>query len=294
MDASDLRLFEAVARTGGISRAAEVLHTVQSNVTQRLRDLEAELGQPLFHRHSRGVTLTPAGQRLLPYARRVQELIVEATRAARDDGAPAGPLTIGSLETTAALRLPPVLAAYAGAHPAVDLALRTGTTAELVQQVLDRRIEAAFVCGPVRHPELVERVVFREELVLATPPSLTSLEGLAALGERRLLVLRAGCSYRQRLEDILARRGLVGARLLEFGTLDAILGCVAAGLGLTLMPRGIVEPARRQGRVALHVLPPGEAIVETVFIRRGDGFLSSALAAFQDELPVAEMAAAAD
>ena len=294
MDASDLRLFEAVARTGGISRAAEALHTVQSNVTQRLRDLEAELGQPLFHRHSRGVTLTPAGQRLLPYARRVQELIVEAARATRDDGAPAGPLTIGSLETTAALRLPPVLAAYAGAHPAVDLALRTGTTAELVQQVLDRRVEAAFVCGPVRHPELTERVAFREELVVATPPSLASLDGLAALGERRLLVLRAGCSYRQRLEDILARRGLVGARLLEFGTIDAILGCVAAGLGLTLMPRGIVEPARRQGRVALHALPPGEAVVETVFIRRGDGFLSSALAAFQGELPAAELAAAAD
>lgn len=294
MDASDLRLFEAVARTGGIGRAAATLNTVQSNVTQRLRELEAELGQTLFHRHSRGVTLTPAGQRLLPYARRVQELIAEATRAARDDGTPAGPLTIGSLETTAALRLPPVLAAYAGMHPAVDLALRTGTTAELVAQVLDRRLEAAFVCGPVRHPELVERAVFREELVLAAPAALVTLDSLAALGERRLLVLRAGCSYRQRLEDILARRGIVGTKLLEFGTVDAILGCVAAGIGLTLLPRGIVEPARRRGGIALHALPPGEAIVETVFIRRGDGFVSSALAAFQDRLPAAELAAAAD
>jgi DNA-binding transcriptional LysR family regulator len=294
MDASDLRLFEAVARTGGISRAAETLHTVQSNVTQRIRELEAELGQALFHRHSRGVTLTPAGRRLLPYARRVQELIDEATRAARDDGTPSGPLAIGSLETTAALRLPPVLAGYAAAHPAVDLALRTGTTTELVEQVLDRRLEAAFVCGPVRHPDLIERVVFREELVVATPPSLSALDSLAALAERRILVLRAGCSYRQRLEDILARRGIVGSRLLEFGTVDAILGCVAAGLGLTLLPRGIVEPARRQGRIALHPLPPGEALVDTVFIRRGDGFLSSALAAFQDSLPAPELAAAAD
>lgn len=294
MDASDLRLFEAVARTGGIGRAAEALNTVQSNVTQRLRELEAELGQTLFHRHSRGVTLTPAGQRLLPYARRVQELIAEATAAARDDGTPAGPLTMGSLETTAALRLPPVLAAYAGAHPAVDLVLRTGTTAELVAQVLDRRLEAAFVCGPVRHPDLVERVAFREELVLAAPAALATLDGLAALGERRLLVLRAGCSYRQRLEDVLARRGIVGTKLLEFGTVDAILGCVAAGIGLTLLPRGIVEPARRRGGIAVHALPPGEAIVETVFIRRGDGFMSSALAAFQDGLPAADLAAAAD
>ena len=74
MDAADLKVFEAVARTGGMNRAAAELHTVQSNVTARVRALEVELGCPLFERHSRGVALTSAGQRLLPYARRVAEL----------------------------------------------------------------------------------------------------------------------------------------------------------------------------------------------------------------------------
>ena len=138
MDTAGLKMFEAVARTGGMNRAAGELHTVQSNVTARIRALETELGCPLFERHSRGVALTPAGQRLLPYARRVAWLLADAARAARDDGEPRGPLTIGSLETTVALRLSPLIASYAAACPEVDLALRPGTTAELIVAVLER------------------------------------------------------------------------------------------------------------------------------------------------------------
>ncbi len=166
MDAADLKVFEAVARLGGMNRAAAELNTVQSNVTARVRQLEEELGTPLFERHSRGVSLTPAGHRLLPYAARVGRLLEDAHRAAKDDGKPAGPLVVGSLETTAALRLSPLLTAFAAAHPAVDLSLRTGTTCELVDHVLQNRVEGAFVCGPVSHPELEGRVAFREELVV--------------------------------------------------------------------------------------------------------------------------------
>ena len=121
MESGDLRFFEAVARLGVMTRAAEELHTVQSNVTARIRALEQDLGAALFERHAAGVTLTDAGRRLLPYAQRVSQLLHEAGRAARDDGTPRGPLAIGSLETTAAVRLAPMLANYASACPQVDL-----------------------------------------------------------------------------------------------------------------------------------------------------------------------------
>src|SRR5215468_2356234 len=103
MDAADLKVFAAVARIGGMNRAANELHTVQSNVTARVRTLEEELGVQLFHRGRKGVTLTAAGKRLLPYAVRVAHLLEEAQKAVKDDGSPRGRLTIGSLETTAAL-----------------------------------------------------------------------------------------------------------------------------------------------------------------------------------------------
>ena len=280
MDSTELRIFEAVARTGGMKRAADELHTVQSNVTARVKALEDDLGCALFERHSRGVALTHAGERLLPYARRVAWLLADATRAARDEGLPGGPLTIGSLETTAALRLSPLLASYAAACPEVDIALRPGTTAELIDAVLERKLEGAFVCGPVAHPSLTERPMFDEELAILAAPGISSIEAATQGGIARIVVLRVGCSYRQRLEGLLARRGIAVPRVMEFGTLEAIFGCVAAGLGISLLPRALIGPVWQAGRVSLHTLPPEESQVATVFIHRREAYLSSALRAF--------------
>jgi len=281
MDTRDLATFATVARLGGMSRAAQALNTVQSNVTQRVRRLEEALGVSLFERNRHGARLTAAGERLMPYAARVDALLAEATRAARDDGAPRGALAIGALETTAALRLSPLLASYASAHPHVDLVLRTGTTAEMIDQVLDRTLEGAFVCGPVAHPELVATPAFEEELALLSAPSKASMNRILAQPDLRLVILRAGCSYRQRLEEVLARRGIVGLRRLEFGTLEAILGAVSAGLGITLLPQALIGSAWRGGRIATHRLPKVEARVQTIFVRRRDMLCSSALLAFQ-------------
>jgi DNA-binding transcriptional LysR family regulator len=280
MDAGDLRVFAAVARLGGMNRAASELNTVQSNVTARIRLLEETLGTPLFHRHSRGVTLTVAGQRLLPYADRVGHLLAEARRAVVDDGKPKGPLNLGSLETTAGLRLPPLLAAYAADFPEVDLVLKTGTTCELVEAVVAHDLEGAFVCGPVDHPELAEEAVFSEELVLVTARSVRHLDELPRKSGLKAIVFRAGCSYRDRLDAVLAARGVVDVRRLDFGSVEGILGCVAAGVGVTLLPKGVVSAAWREGRVAVHELPLADSRADTVFVRRRDGYSSSALSTF--------------
>jgi len=283
MDSSDLRLFEAVARLGGMSRAAAELNTVQSNVTARIRVLEEQLQLALFERHSRGVTLTPAGRRLLPYAEQIGALIREAARVVKDDATPQGPLVFGSLESTAAIHLSPVLAAYVSKWPKVDLSLRTGTTWELVDQVISRQLEGAFVCGPMTHPDLLAETIFAEELVVVTAPSVTQLAWLPGLADVRIVVLRASCSYRQMLEQLLESRGITGLRRLEFGTLEAVLGCVAAGLGVTMMPRSLVEAHRMSDKVAIHELPREQSYVETQFIRRKDSYASSALEAFVAE-----------
>src|SRR5215472_8317676 len=186
------------------------------------------------------------------------------------------------LETTAASRLTPLLAGFAAYYPNVDLVLRTVTTHEIIAAALDQSVDGAFVCGPVGQSELGEEVVFREELSLLAAPGSSSLtEALGGgTGEVQLVVLRAGCSYRQRLETMLAHRGIVVRRFLEFGTLEAIFGWVAAGLGITLLPRALLGPVWAVDRVSIHSLPPAEARVDTLFIHRRDGFASSALRAF--------------
>jgi DNA-binding transcriptional LysR family regulator len=181
------------------------------------------------------------------------------------------------------VRLPPVLAAYGAAGPEVDIEIDTGTTAALVDAVLARRLEAAFVAGAVSHPELLAIPMVEEELVLVTAPWIAGLDKLAAsagLDPIKLILFRSGCSYRTRLEALLAERGITNARRLEFGTLDGIIGCVGAGIGLTLLPRVVVARAASEGRVALHRLPAEAARIETVLIRRHDIFVSTALARF--------------
>jgi LysR family transcriptional regulator, cell division regulator len=275
----ELVTFASVARAGTLTQAAEELHTVQSNVTARIRLLEAEVGAPLFYRHARGVTLTSAGERLLPYAQRISHLLSEARECLREDAEPCGPLRVGSLESTAGYRLPAVLRDYCVRWPQVDVALQTGTSAELIDAVLAYRLEGALVVGPVQHPELLAEPMIREELVIVASPSWPGLEALTAGCSVRSLVLRRGCSYRERLERLLAARG-VHTTVQEFGTLDAIVGCAGAGIGISLLPRAVVTGAVERGLVALHALPEADACAQTVFIRRADSYVSPALRCF--------------
>jgi DNA-binding transcriptional LysR family regulator len=283
MELIDLLTFSAVARNGGITRAADELKTVQSNVTQRVKALEAEMGIALFERHSRGMTLTGAGRRLLPYAQRMAALSREAMLATRDDGEPKGPLAIGSMETTAAVRLPPLLAEFHSRFPAVQLTLRTATTADLVASILDGALDGAFVAGPIDHVDLLSTVAFREELVLVTARRFTSLASLRAGTPESgptALVFRTGCTYRQRLEQLFSDFGWPSATRFELGTLDGMIGCVAAGVGVTLLPRAVVERSELRKDVSTHALDTSWSNVDTLFIQRRSAHQYSALDGF--------------
>jgi len=292
VELTDLLTFSAVARTGGITRAAEELNTVQSNVTQRVKALEAEIGTALFERHSRGMTLTGAGRRLLPFAQRMAALSREAMLAARDDGEPKGPLAIGSMETTAAVRLPPLLANFHRRFAKVALSLRTATTADLVAAVLDGNLDGAFVAGPIEHAELDSTIVFREELVLVSARRWKSLAELRAGTPQSgptALVFRTGCTYRQRLEQILTEFGWPSAIRFELGTLDGMIGCVAADMGVTLLPRAVVA---RNETINIHTLGPAQSRVDTLFIQRRTAHQYSALQGFASCLKGDEVVAA--
>ena len=177
----------------------------------------------------------------------------EAVLAARDDGEPKGPLAIGSMETTAAVRLPPLLADFHRRFPAVRLALRTATTTDLVAAVLEGTLDGAFVAGPIAHADLVTTSAFREELVLVSARRWSSLAELRAGTPESgptALVFRTGCTYRQRLEQILVEFGWPSAVRFELGTLDGMIGCVAADMGVTLLPRIVVERSAMNGSVS--------------------------------------------
>jgi len=249
-----------------------VLHTVQSNITQRIRALESELGLALFNRHSRGMELTRAGQRLLPYADRIVDLMHEAQAAAKGQEESPAFLAIGSMETTAAVRLPAVLASYRRAYPGVPISLETGPTAVLIGAVLERRLDGAFIAGPLNNASLVGKTAFEEELVLVSCAAWTRSSdfGRRLQNGAAAIMFKTGCSYRQRFEQVLSERGWPRFTRLEMGTLEGILGCVAAEVGISLLPRAVVENAPNRAALRCHT-PKGKRWgVQTLFIRRRD------------------------
>jgi LysR family transcriptional regulator, cell division regulator len=279
MDIEDLRILNAVAKHGSMNRAAATLHMVQSSVTARIRQLEEELGVSLFVRHSRGVRLSDAGERLLSYSGRIDALFQEAVAAVKEDGVPKGSLRIGSTEPTVSLRLPHVVTEYTGRYPAVALTVTIGNSPDLIKQVLDRTLDGAFVLGQVGHPELIEEPLFLEEVVLVTPPSMQSLEDIRSAEGVKAIVFAQGCAYRELIVDVLNGYD-IKHQILPLASFDAIRSCVQSGVGVTLLPKGLLAGAWKDAAVAVHELPATIAQAETIFIRRTDSPNPSALDPF--------------
>ncbi|SMH55075.1 LysR family transcriptional regulator [Azospirillum agricola] len=280
MDLAGLRVVKAVADTGSVSRAAETLHCVQSNVTARVKRLEEDLGVDLFRRMSRGMVPTPAGRVLADYADRVLRLVAQARDAVADAAGRGGRLSIGTMESTAAVRLPPILARFHADHPDVELTILPGPTETMLAEVLAGRIDGAFVGGAVDHPDLTAFAVFDEELVLVEPAGGLTTEGARST----LLGFARTCAYRGRAEMVMREAGRVPFRVMEFGSLDAILGCVGAGMGVTVLPRSVVERDPWRGLLAWRALPGGQGRMPTLFVRRTDSIETASLRAFLDSV----------
>src|SRR2546421_1782895 len=235
MDLVELKIFKAVAEQGGITKAAATLHRVQSNVTTRVKQLEERLGAKLFNRQGRKLVLSSEGKALLAYAARLLRLQAEA-QAGVTGPAPHGIFKLGALESTAATRLPPVLARYHRDYPAVRLELVTGTSGALVDRVLREEIEAAFVAEPFPAKQLEMQHAFTEELVLITPKGHARVSTPKDIGSRIVLGFTTGCSYRRRLEPWLGRSSVIAERVMEYGSYHAPAPSVAAGSGLPRDP----------------------------------------------------------
>lgn len=280
VDIRDLQIFLAVANEGSITRAAEKLEYVQSSISIRIRQLESELKIALFHRERQGVRLTTSGEALKSYAEKIVFLTKEAKRVVSDNSIPRGPLRIGSLETTAAIRLPFILTDYHKSYTEVDLTLQTGTTEELIHFVLKYELDGAFVAAPVEHAELDITEVGVEELTLISGGQFPSIDRPEQLRNLTLLVFRVGCSYRRKLEDWLHLKGIIPAKIMEFGTLEGILGCIHAGLGVSLLPRSVVEIAMVRYNLRSLEVSDKFYITPTLFITRKDTYKTAAVSEF--------------
>lgn len=275
MELIALRTFQTVVEEGGILAASRKLNTVQSNVTGRIRRLEEELGAELFFRKGRGLELAPSGRVLLDYSRRLLQLERETCAAVKLAGEAAGELRVGAMETFAALYLPNALKTVRAAHPRVDLRVFTDTSARLIERVLAHKLDCAFVAGPVVHPDLAFDELVVEELVQVHARGANPVL-------QPLILFREGCSYRSRALAWQRAIGHATADAMEFGTLEGILGCVAVGLGWTLMPRRVAEQSSHATDLIITTVPEEFSLIPTGMISLREAAPMAALKTLSD------------
>lgn len=240
MDLTQLEMFNAVARTGSITQAAQQVHRVPSNLTTRIRQLEADLGVDLFIRENQRLRLSPAGHSFLHYSQQILALVDEARSVVAGDE-PQGLFSLGALESTAAVRIPVTLAEYNQRYPRIQFDLATGPSGTMIDGVIDGRLSAAFVDGPVMHPGLEGIPVYREEMMLVAPGGHPPVTRAAEVNGMSIYAFRANCSYRRHFESWFQADHATPGKIHEMESYHGMLACVIAGAGLALMPRSMLE-----------------------------------------------------
>ena len=291
MQLPQLEYFLAVARRLHFTRAADELHVAQPSVSQQIRKLEDELGVRLFHRMKRGVALTPAGETLLPWARRILADVDQARAEVQElTGLRRGRLAVGATPSVSTTLLPAALATFHARYPGVALTLREAGSGDLVGQLEQGELDLAVIILPIRHRILKTTPLLEEELILAVPVGHEladrSSVAIAELRDVPLVMFREGYDLREATLAACRRAGFEPRLALDGGEMDSVLRCVAAGLGVAVVPSMVIEP---DGAVrGVRVTPP--RLTRTLALaHRRDRPLSRAareLAALMRRLPL--------
>lgn len=269
MELTDLHVFRTVARAGGVNRAAEQLHRVQSSVTTRVKKLEQDVGVELFLREGKRMRLSPAGSVLLEYADRLLALAEEA-RDALHGSRPRGRLRLGAMESTAAARLPEPLTTFHARYPEVAVELSTSDPQTLMTRVLAGELDAALVAEPVVDARLETLTAFVEQLVIVADARHPAITTPSDVSPRTLLAFHPGCPYRKRLEDWFAENGVLPERIVEMTSFHALLGCAVAGMGVALMPKSVLDTYTERSRLSIHPMTGAYRSTRTVLTWRKD------------------------
>jgi DNA-binding transcriptional LysR family regulator len=282
-----LRYFVAVAEIRHFTQAADMVGVSQPSLSKQIHSLEADLGAPLFERSRGNVTLTAAGEALLPLAIRILADVDTAHREVQDlVGLRRGRVRLGAPPSLCVSLLPRLLRSFHDAHPGVDLHIEEGGSHDLVRNLCQGELDLALIVLPDdgTDPGLLAEPLLRESLVVASIDPLPTTDGrlhITDLRDQPLVMFRAGYDLRDATMEACRQAGFVPSFTVEGGEMDAVLSLVEAGLGAAVVP-GIVVAGRPTLRVT-HLAPPG--LPRTIALaHRREVLLSHAAQALRDTL----------
>lgn len=232
MDSNLLKIFVEVANEKSITKAAINLNFAQSNVTSRIQQLEKSIGASLFHRVPKGVILTKDGEKLYVYAIEIVKKIELANYEMQNIDQQKH-LIIGSTESNASTRLIPFLLELNKTFPNMSLELITNTTKHTIKNILEYKVDIAFISGEAKSDELIVLNKIDEDIVL--------VEAKDILSPNIFLSFKNGCAYNEFGQDYIKNILNEDFKHFEFGNYETILGCIKAGMGKSLLPLSIVK-----------------------------------------------------
>lgn len=250
MESNDLKIFQAAAYEKSISKAAEKLGYVQSNVTLRIKILEKELGTTLFLRNNKGITLSEDGEKLLVYADEILRLMEEAEAVFKQEDS-LKTLKIGATQTIAASLVPKLLRRFADTYPQVLVSLKTDNHSDLMEEILKGELEGAFTNVLYENNNLRCAASFTEDLAIISALDITEQEELLRLPI--IINSNTECPYRVLLEKWMITKKGNPKKKIEFDSLEGIIKCVEEGMGISLLPTNLII---ENNKLIKHVLPP--------------------------------------
>ena len=268
MEILTLKTFKAVVEEGGIKGAADKLHTVQSNITNRVQKLERELDTKLFTLIGRKLHLTPSGQHLCKYADQILQLEYQAkSTISLDKGS--YELRVGMPETFAAVHMPLALKQLKLNHSEIRTKIYTDTSDQLVSAVLNNKVDCAALGNAPKHEKLIIIPIVKEELVMVTP--------LESGYDPVLFVRDEGCGYRRHALIWQHEAGRNSDELIVMSSADGILGCISAGLGYTIIGKNMVLGSRYEKSLRIHPVSYGPKHIQLSIVYRIGSQLESGI-----------------
>jgi LysR family hydrogen peroxide-inducible transcriptional activator len=291
MELHQLRYFVAVADEGNFSRAAAKVRVAQPSLSQQIRKLEAEMGQPLFDRLPRSVVLTEAGRCLLDYARQILASIGDARRCVDElKGKIAGDVAVGAIPTIAPYVLPQLVVTFQKHYPDVTLHIVEDVTAGITQRIETGELDVALASTCQNSPTLrVDRLASEPLLALVPeghPLAKQTVVSFDDLKSQRFLLLHEMHCLSQQVHHLLESRRLLPEVALAGSQLSTIANMVAAGIGLSIVPQMMVKHHATPGCVSLPFAPPVPER-ELNVLYNPLRFQSKAAAAFREEAAAA-------
>ncbi|SEO07000.1 DNA-binding transcriptional regulator, LysR family [Amphibacillus marinus] len=252
MELRHLITFKTIVESGGFKKAADHLGYAQSSVTSHIKELERELGKPLFDRLGKKISLTETGEVFLPYARKMIALSSQSMEAIQSEHMPQGSLVIGVSESLLIYWLPTVISTFRKKYPMVDITVKALKYPNIANQLKEGEIDfAVLVELPDWHaPSLSLKQLGKEALLMVTaahhPPQ----------PNQTMLVTEYTCSWRPVIDTYMKAFYVDKLSQVELPSVAAIKQCVLAGLGIAMLPRFVIEEELAQG--VLQLVTPDE------------------------------------